>query len=830
MIPSFGPANAKIMLVFDSPISTQIAKNHFMGGYVGGYLNGLFEPVKELDQVYKTFLSRETIPTNTKNVLQYLNSEGIDYTSYLLGEVNEIQPNVILAAGEGTLEYFTGLSNIRKYRGSILPLSPLFRQSCNKTTIKIAPILPLDEIRKDMRNWVVTQSDLRKAWKYKDNNQVFRENAYPWICRSANSFRNYLDRNKKPEFITTDTEIWNGYIDCASICTDGYEGVCIPLLGNIKITNLELSLIYRYLTEYLNSGIPIVNQNIRFDEYYYRKYGFELGNIVGDTMILSATVYPELPKSLGFLNSLYTDLIYFKDEGKQVHPLSANVDKRYIYCAKDAISTHQVWSGLQKDAEDLNVWKFYNKGPRQFYFTYREIELNGIRFSEEIRSKLQEKYKDLYEIYNIQLKILLGKEINVNSSKQVKILIYDELQLPSQTEIVTRQDGTRYTKWKVDEETLEYLVLNFVRDKDIKSILYLVIYLRKLLRILTYLNLIIHPDGRVRTRYKESGTESGRTSTTFSEDMWYREMPNGKIKRQNMGIALQTVPKHGFRLLDGTILGEDLRSMFVPDNGYTFGEADYKQIEARFVTICCQDWDILERFDKIPNWTETEKMLRRKTIEANPKIKLATKADIHVLTTAQVLSKPEWEVSKWERENKGKRTRHAGNYGLEEYRLSQMAQIAIKEAKLILDKYHQSNPNIQRIFHRIIQELLQNKRVLTNPFGRRRDFFQRITKKVFKIGYSWYPQSTCSDCTKFAMLAIRKEITDLKNFMWLGEFHDGLWWQSLDSEFKKHSQIVKESMETSISFKEGSFPIDFECSIPVDIGKSKESWGEMEEI
>ncbi|KKK57499.1 hypothetical protein LCGC14_3053850, partial [marine sediment metagenome] len=354
------------------------------------------------------------------------------------------------------------------------------------------------------------------------------------------------------------------------------------------------------------------------------------------TMVLAATVYPELPKSLGFLNSLYTDLIYFKDEGKQIHPLSSNADKRHIYCAKDAISTHQCYSGLKKDAKDLKVWDFYNKGPRQFYFTYREIELNGILFSEEVRSKLKNKYSNLYEAYNIQLEALLAREINVNSSKQIKVLIYEELQLPPQTEIVTRPDGTRYTKWKVDEETLEYLVLNFVKDEDIKSILYLVIYLRKLLRILSYLNLLVHPDGRVRTRYKESGTESGRTSTTYSEDMWYRELPNGKVKRENLGIALQTVPKHGFRLLDGRIIGEDLRTMFVPDKGYTFGEADYKQIEARIVTICCHDWETLKRFDNIPPWTETEQVFRRDFIKSKPQIKLADKADIHVLTTAQV--------------------------------------------------------------------------------------------------------------------------------------------------------------------------------------------------
>jgi len=80
------------------------------------------------------------------------------------------------------------------------------------------------------------------------------------------------------------------------------------------------------------------------------------------------------------------------------------------------------------------------------------------------------------------------------------------------------------------------------------------------------------------------------------------------------------------------------------------------------------------------------------------------------------------------------------------------------------------------------------------------------------------------------MLDIRKKITSEKDFMWLGEFHDGIWWQSKDSEFEKHSAQVKLCMERTLSFKKGSFPLDYEVSIPIDLSKSKESWGNMEEI
>lgn len=830
MIPSFGPAEAKVLLVFDCPLNSQIGAGSFMGGYVGNYTKGLFQSVEGgHSEVYKTFLHRESIPGDPKNALQYITQNGKgSYTQYLLTEINELNPNVLIVAGEASLQYFTGFSNIKKYRGSILSLDPLIKRKIRNTAIKVVPILPFEEIRKDMRNWYVAQSDIRKAWTFRNRKEPFKDNAILWICKSATALSNYLNRNRNPEFIATDIELWNGFIDCVSLCTNGVEGVCIPLLGSaITITDIELALIYKQLAEYLNSGVPIINQNVRFDEWHFRKYGFVLKNIIGDTMILGATIYPELPKNLGFYNSLYTNSEYFKDEGKEVNPTSKNRDKRYIYNAKDSVSAHRCFSGMKKDAKEIKIWDFYNKGPVKFYPVYSAIEQQGIRFSEEVRTSKIKKYKDILMGYEVQYQLLVGKKINVNSAPQIKKLIYDELELPSQTEIVVRADSSRYEKFRVDEGTLEFLVLNFVDNEDVKNILYLVIYLRKLNRIIKYLQMIVHPDGRIRTRYKESGTESGRTATTLSEDVWYREMPDGKIKRERMGVSLQTVPKHGFRLLDGNILGQDIREVFVPDKGFVFGEADYKQIEARIVAICCKDFETLNRFDKIPPWTHLENHNRNRFLEEKPETVLSTKADIHVLTTAQVLDIPQWKVTKWERESRGKRARHAGNYGMQEHRLSELAQISIKDATDALDKFHESNPLVQKVFHRITQELIRNKRTLWNPFGRRRDFLQRVTRKVFKIGYSWYPQSTCSDCTKFAMVRIYEQLKNTK-FSLLGEFHDGLWWQSPKEQFAEHASLVKKEMEQSINFEKGSFPLDFNYSFPIELGIGEESWGNMQ--
>jgi hypothetical protein len=73
------------------------------------------------------------------------------------------------------------------------------------------------------------------------------------------------------------------------------------------------------------------------------------------------------------------------------------------------------------------------------------------------------------------------------------------------------------------------------------------------------------------------------------------------------------------------------------------------------------------------------------------------KDDIHVLTAQWCTLKNFDAITSFDREHKGKRARHAGNYDMEAFRFSYMIHLSIKECQEILNRFHQFSPKIRAI-------------------------------------------------------------------------------------------------------------------------------------
>ena len=109
----------------------------------------------------------------------------------------------------------------------------------------------------------------------------------------------------------------------------------------------------------------------------------------------------------------------------------------------------------------------------------------------------------------------------------------------------------------------------------------------------------------------------------------------------------------------------------------------------------------------------------------------------------------------------GKKTRHAGNYGMEAFRFAaHMAQEGhvVKESfcQWLLDRFHTAEPGIKQVFQAYVQEELRVRRSLTTPFGFTRQFFglrdYSDNKKIMKEGYAQIPQGTVGANTGMAVL------------------------------------------------------------------------------
>src|SRR5438046_8240554 len=94
-------------------------------------------------------------------------------------------------------------------------------------------------------------------------------------------------------------------------------------------------------------------------------------------MLASNCLYCEFPKNLGFLTSIYTDIPYFKDEGKAFDPEKTRRDRYYLYNVKDSLATHQIYSKQSTELIELDVSEVYEQ-TMKCLLIYNTMENIGI--------------------------------------------------------------------------------------------------------------------------------------------------------------------------------------------------------------------------------------------------------------------------------------------------------------------------------------------------------------------------------------------------------------------------------------------------------------------
>ena len=802
-VKGFGPDVSPLMIISDYPTQDELKNQRALSGASGNLINDFLKKNKyHIDKCYKTtYIKCSLTGYNSKTrkksreILEAARLLG-DWDNILTEEIKSIRPNVIIAVGELALNFLTNERNINRYRGSILPLAPPLRASIGLDKhIRVVPVLHPRDIFPNPITYVYTQLDYARAIKHIGSTREIEEPGILWIARNSTALIEYWRRARHGEFLTTDIETYNNFPTCASLCTDGQEAVSFPLLGT-DIPLMESVCIFKKYDDILRSGMPKVNQNFKYDWTVLERIGFQINNIVGDTLLAANVIYPELPKGLDFLTSIYTDIPYYKDEGKDYDPKLHDFDRMLYYNAKDALATWRVWKEQQKDLEDLNVKSFYFNFVHKLFFHYKRVDDRGILIDEEKRLNLIDKYYNLLELHSEQLNKIYGKKINVRSPKQVGVFIYDFLNCPVHTHITPGGNEV----YSTDEDCIVNMYLNEVQDEIIMKILRQIILCRKIESTLNILETPYHYDGRMRTSYNPGGTTTGRTTTSQAIG-WYFALEGKKITQTKFGTAFQKIPKHGFEF-EGETFGDDIREIFVPTPGYEFFAFDGSNAEGRVVCVLAEDYDTLDY------------------IEAGN--------DIHKLTASWIYEKPLEFVKKDER-NMGKRARHAGHLGQTGAGLSPQVYKSIRFCNEVMKKFHAKAPKIQDVFQLGIQKLVEQKRVLINPFGRRRDFFsydKHNKYDTFKEAYSYIPQGTVSDHFKQIALNLYEKAPWAFH---LGEFHDGLFYEIPKGRREEFAELVYQEASKKINFKECSMPRDRELSIPVECEYSENNWKDMNE-
>ena len=331
----------------------------------------------------------------------------------------------------------------------------------------------------------------------------------------------------------------------------------------------------------------------------------------------------------------------------------------------------------------------------------------------------------------------IGREVNLGSPKQLQTVLFDDLGMPK-----TRATKTGYT---TDAKALQELQLS--HPHPFLDALLAHRDSTKLHQIVEGLIASVTPDGRIHTTFDQTGTSTGRLSSSD---------PN-----------LQNIPVR-------TDVGHQIRSTFVA-SGEADGllTADYSQIEMRIMAHLSEDAGLIEAFQG--------------------------GEDLHRFVGARIFDVAPDDVTPLMR-TKVKAMSYGLAYGLSAYGLAQQLAITPSEAKELMSEYFRRFGNVRDYLRTVVEKAKQDGFTET-LFGRRRPFPDlaspnRIVREAAERQALNAPiQGTAADIIKIAMRDISDDIDQkgLRSRMVL-QVHDELVFEVFGGERAKLEEIVVNRM------------------------------------
>ena len=561
-IPSVGRVDAPIVIVGIAPSKEDEMVGVPFVGQQGKLLRQLLESaVIEYNDCYVTNLVKYHPPNNDIKRIKEL---GIDIETCVLELRDELKltnANVIIPLGELPLQALTSKEGIGKYRGSILKSDLLSER-------KVIPTYHPGSLFHQMELTALVMSDFKKGKResfFPDFRNIPKRDYLisPTFSQAVDYLNSILSLNDKPfKKISFDIETTrlNQMILCLGISESKDSAICIPIFdkGKRYWSISEETEIWRLFQAILTSPNHYkIIQNAQFEMDCLFDVVGEITPVYMDTMIGHHLLYSELPKDLATLCSLYTNETFYKDEAKD-----ADYDSNalWTYNCKDVCVTFEVAEALETELEEAGLTSFMHGYQMPLLKILWQASHFGVKLDKSKISELDTHYKREGEKWQKCLDVLVGKEINVNSSTQVKKLLYQDMKLPQS---IHKKTG----KLTSDNEAIGRL--NKLRPDPIFEAILKTRECNKI--VSTYTKDMSDPDGRVRCNWVITGTETGRLSS--------------RKNIRKTGCNLQNIPKN-------------LRDIFTADEGCSYVVGDLSQVEARFVAWLSGDENLKNLFKK----------------------------------------------------------------------------------------------------------------------------------------------------------------------------------------------------------------------------------------
>jgi len=491
-VEGVGPINAKIVIVGEAPGREEEESGLPFVGESGQLLNRLLDAVGiKRDTCYITNVVKVRPPANKLERLHELGLRVEDFYPELNSELEKVKPNIVIALGTTAMTALCGLTEITKWRGSILTYNG----------IKVIPAYhPAACLRQyDWRH--ILKFDLTRALKESEFSEVRRRERTLTINPSFEACLVELARLEKSEYLSLDIETLKGtrVIRTVGLGDSADRAFCIPFVSGYTPvwTQAEEKELWLRLAKLLTSPIKIICQNAQFEMTLLAPFTGGRMRVWFDTLRSHALLYPEFPHALHFLTSIYTDVPYYKEEGQTEKGRS--FDDLQIYNCKDVVVTYEIAFKLLAELEEVGLSNFYSNYDLPLSHTLWRMQTGGVNIDQTALSKgrieVEGKITNLRTLFTEQY----GQWVNTKSHKQMTEFLYNRLKLPKrhkQGKVTANEEALLDLYHKTQRPEL-MLLLEERRLRTLKE---------------TFLNMKLSEDGRIRTSY--GVTSTGRLSSS----------------------------------------------------------------------------------------------------------------------------------------------------------------------------------------------------------------------------------------------------------------------------------------------------------------------------
>ncbi len=538
-----------------------------------------------------------------------------------------------------------------------------------------------------------------------------------------------------------------------SFCTGSGESFYVPINHTAEAWQASEKRFLKEIGAILASpGNKLVGQNLKFDYAVLESHKIQPATPYFDTMIAAYLLNPDsrrfnlddlAAKFLGYRTTSFKELM-------EKSQLSADFSEVPIqeaakYSCEDAVIALKLEEILSKKLYESNLENVFYELEMKLIPVLVTLELNGVYFdikrlgtlSNELERELDRTLDELFKA--------AGESFNPNSPSQVGKVLFDRLGLspPRKTKQGSYSTSADVLEDLVSKHPAVQKLLEYRKLQKLKS---------------TYIdalpNLVNPATGRIHTNYHQTGTGTGRLSSSN---------PN----MQNLPIREKE--------------GQEIRKCIIPEReSWKILSADYSQIELRLLADFSGDERLIDAFER--------------------------NEDIHALTASQLYGIPGSDVNDNYR-RVGKMVNFSIVYGISAYGLARRLKESTSNAQKMITNYFSAYPGVRSFIMNTIKEA-KEKGFVRTLFGRRREVpqFRTMNRNAIqegeRIAINTPLQGTAADIIKFAMIKIHERMKSekMKSMMTI-QVHDELVFETPEGEAEKLRSIVKEEMEQAAKLK-----------------------------